>query len=288
MIILGMIKNMKNFILILVLIIACSVYSFSQVSINPHVIFLDMKTRTANMKVMNNSDSPKEVAIDLKFGILKYDSLGSPNIKYGDSLPEANMSAIPYVKVFPKKLVLKAKEEQVIRFIVGSMGDAPDGTYISRIIVKSQDAEKEIDSSFKDDNMVKAKFKIIMSMVGALILRKGPASCSITLNDAKIITDTSAVKLLLYFDKTGNTPFFGNCIAKFYDENNNLALEHTEITTLYSTTPRAYKLTKGKLKNGKYRVEVLINNDSEEVPKDFRVKMEAIKKEYTLEVKDLK
>jgi hypothetical protein len=256
--------------------------SISQVGIYPQAVFLDMQNRASNIKVINTSDQSKEIIIDIKFGYPEYDSLGEYKLIYGDTLPEAKWSAVPFVKVFPKKLLLKGKEEQVVKFMLGNMNNNPDGTYFGRVFVLSKNPPEEIDTNYTDK--ISAKIDVQFTLVSALIVEKGKVDCKINIIGNKATVDTAKVNILTLLEKSGNSPFLGTTEVKIYDNSANLVAETKEMTPIYFTSKKAFKFDKNLFQNGKYRVEIIMTNEHKDVPKEFKIPFEPAKASFMVDI----
>jgi len=276
---------MKKIVLLVTLALLTFICdSYSQIGLYPQAVFLNSQNRASNLKIMNMTDDTKEIIVDLVFGYPKYDSLGNYKIVYGDSLPEAVWSAIPYVKVFPKRLLLKGKEEQVVKFMLGNMSDMPDGTYYGRIQILSKNPPEEIDTSYTDK--ITAKIDIQFTLVSALIVEKGSTNCEIKLNPAWTKTDSTKVNILVPVEKGGNSPFLGTSEMKVFNMVGKLIAETKEMTPFYISGTRAFKFDKKLFNTGQYRVDISMTNEHKDVPSDFKVPFSPVRESCTIEVKD--
>jgi hypothetical protein len=254
----------------------------SQVGLYPQAVFLDMRNRASNLKVLNMTDETKEIIIDMKFGFPQYDSLGNYSLVYGDTLPEAKWSAVPYVRVFPKRLLLEGKEEQVVKFMLGNMGDLPDGTYFGRIHVLSKNPPEEIDTTYTDK--ITAKIDVHFTLVSALIVEKGQTNCEISFNPAWTSLDSANVNIMVPIEKGGNSPFLGTSEVRIYDMAGNLVAETKEMTPYYFSGTRSFKFDKELFNNGKYKVEISMTNEHKDVPDDFKVEFSPLTESFFVEV----
>jgi len=256
--------------------------ALSQVGLYPQAVFLNMRNRASNLKVLNMTEETKEIIIDMKFGFPQYDSLGNYDLVYGDSLPEAKWSAVPFVRVFPKRLLLKGKEDQVVKFMLGNMGDLPDGTYFGRIHVLSKKPPAEIDTTPTDK--ISAQLDVHFTLVSALIVEKGKTNCEISISPAWTTIDSSKVNIMLPVEKGGNSPFLGTTEMRVMDISGNIVAETKEMTPYYSSGTRSFKFDKNLFRNGKYKVELTMSNEHKDVPDDFKVPFEPLTENFIVEV----
>jgi hypothetical protein len=271
---------MKNVLFLVIFsIIFFSESLFCQVGIYPQAIFLDIKNRSGSMSINNSTNTPKEVSIDIKFGYPTYDTLGISKMIYGDTIPEAKYSIFPYVKVFPKKLILKANEEQTVRFILGNISNLEDGTYFGRIFVTSKEPDKEIDSTINKDS-ISTKFEIVYTLISAIFLQKGQKNCNIKINNAKIYSDSANTLIAFDFKRSGNSPFLGTTHIIVLDEVGNEIQTLKESTPVYFDMIKPFKFDKNKFKPGKYEVKINMSNEHKDIPKDFKIPFESLKASF--------
>ena len=108
--------NYKLFLIFFVIIFLSK--GFSQISINPPVIFIDNNTRTGTITVFNQSQDSKEIEISLKYGYVDTDSTGNSVLIFNDTLTEKKYSIAPYTSIYPKKFILKPNQQQDVKFMV--------------------------------------------------------------------------------------------------------------------------------------------------------------------------
>ncbi|MBX3043381.1 MAG: hypothetical protein KIT33_05545 [Candidatus Kapabacteria bacterium] len=273
-------KQLSILCVIIFLVLLCDMSA--QVGIYPQAVFLNQKNRASNLKVLNMTNETKEIIIDLEFGYPDYDSLGNYSLVYGDTLPGAKWSAVPYVRMFPKRLLLKANEEQVVKFMLGNMGDVPDGTYFGRIHVLSKNPPEEIDTSYSET--ITAKIDIHFTLVSALIVDKGKTFCEINVKPIGSYSDSAKVNIMVEVNKEGNAPFLGTSEMKVYDMNGKLVAQSKDMTPFYFTGTRSFKFDKKLFANGRYNVELTMSNEHKDVPSDFKVSLKPVKETFTVDV----
>lgn len=275
---------MKNILLFCILLIFFINNLHSQIGMYPQAVFLDTKHRSSNIKVLNSSKEPKEISISFKFGYSGYDSLGSNRMISGDSLPEAKFSAVPYVKVYPKKLILQPDEEQIIRFMIGNTSELSDGTYYCRIFLESKNPPGDLVTEVSEK--IQSKIEIQFTLVAALILQKGKRDCSLNLSTTGVRTDSANVYILVNMEHLGNSPFLGTSEIDVYDMEGNLVSSKKEMTPVYFSAIKAFTFPKEKFTKGKYQVEITMSNEHKDVPDDFKTPIKPVKAMFTIDLTD--
>jgi len=235
------------------------------------------------MMITNTSEDIREISVSLKFGYLTYDSLGNPVTKYDDTNAEINYSLLPYLKVFPSKLIIPPKEKQTIRFMVTNASGLEDKTYWTRIIVTSAPIAKQIDTNTVPGK-VAAQIIIKTEMIGLIAFIKGKTTSQIDIGFLSSDVDTSNVNLLLRHEKNGNSPFWGTLKLEVLDLKDESIIKKEEPIAIYFACNKKYTINKAKLTTGKYKAKVEINNIREEVPEDLRMAFKPIEKTFEFTV----
>ncbi len=257
---------------------------FAQIGIYPYAVFLDTKNRSGNIKVMNNSTESKEINIELKFGYSGYDSLGRSIMVTNDSITELLHSAVPYVKAYPKKLILKPSEEQIIRFMVGNIAEAKEGTYYCRVFITSKMPPEEIDTTYSDS--IKPKIDIQFTLIAAVIFQKGNRNCSLELSQSNIICDSNNVDIIVDIKHSGNSPFLGTSEIQVFNKDGSKILSRKEMTPVYHSTKKAFTIPRNKFTKGRYQVEITMSNEHKDVPDGFKTPIEPVKATFTIDLTD--
>lgn len=276
---------MKKIIFVCVMFFLFNNCLLSQVSIHPRAVFLDKVNRSGSMLVMNPADEKKEVSIELKYGFPDYDSLGNKFIHYVEDGEEHPFSAVPKVRVFPKKLIMEPKSRQTVRFIAMNFSGLESGIYTSRIVVSSKNVIQQIDTTTKGEE-VKVGITIDLSLVAALILKNGYINTGLEIKDYSSYNDSASMNLLLDFERTGNSPFWGKMAVKIFNSKGSLVDEIEETTPLYFSAKKAFKFDKTKFADGTYRAEIDITNEHPAIPDDFKSPFEPYHKTIYFEVSD--
>lgn len=270
---------MKN-IAVFFLVLFFATETYAQLAILPPVVFIDSKSRSGITMLRNNSDEPKEIIIDFKFGYISFGENGSREIITDDKVAEKNHSLVPYIKVFPKKLLLPPKGQQTVRFIVKPMNNQPDGTYWTRLSVSSKDAKPQIEEVTGEQ--VKVDFELVSALSTIVLYLKGDITTGLKIKDIKSSVNKDNVVIDIDFDRSeGNTPFWGNIKFLIYDSAGNLVEDHSEPLSVYFDSKGRFLFNKSKFtKKGSYRAEIEINNDRKEIPTDIEIKFNTIERTF--------
>lgn len=270
-------KNLRK--ILLVLIIFSAQQSFSQIIISPYIVYMDEQSKFGSMMVQNESMEPYEISISFVFGFPVSDSLGNRTMNYIEHPKEHMPSINNWIKAFPKKFVLAAKEKQTIRFMIRPPHDLPDGTYWTRIVTSSVPIDNSSDTIVTG---VSAKLKFVLNQVTTAIYRKGNAVTGLKISTPKLYKDSSNSHQLLYpLERKGNSPFFGFANLKILSETNEIIMEDRAYLSIYFDLIRNYSLDKELFPKGKYTAELEIEfNEKADIPESRLKDIPTIKEKF--------
>ena len=80
---------------------------------------------------------PEEIDIAFAFGYPQSDSVGNVTVPFTDSVPAGEPGAVPWLRAFPRRLVLQPGQQQVVRILAQPPENLPDGEYWGRVMVAS-------------------------------------------------------------------------------------------------------------------------------------------------------
>lgn len=257
---------------------------FSQINIYPPVAFIDSKSKSGSVTLLNNGSSARELTLRFRFGYFTYDSVGNKNIDYDSKLGK-EYSLEPFIRVFPEKLVLKPKENQVVRFYVKAPADLKDGTYWVRLEILDRSQKRQIDSAHQNLNV---SFELIKGLGTVVLMQKG--KCNTNLNVSYIKNEINKENLNLYFTMNrdgGNSPFWGTLVMDVYNEDTGKKIveSYKEPLSIYFNSVKRILLNSKDFPPGRYRAEIMINNKRDEIPEGKEAKFSTLNKTFNFIVK---
>ena len=276
---------MKKFsVILLILFISVSFKSFAQVSAYPPVMILKMENPSDVMSMRNTSAQFREVTISFEFGYIDFDNMGKATMNYDDSSAAEKYALDPFAKVFPQKLVIPPNTTQAVRILANIPPDKPDGTYWTRIHVKSSPVEEQVDTTSLPDNRRGAKFIIHTEMVNLLLFQKGIVTSDVDVEFSRVYSDSANYYVLFDFDKTGNSPFWGMMYMDILDAEEEVVASSKFKLPLYFSNSTAVPINKDNLNPGRYTARVTINNEVDEISESNRIDFPEMTKTFEIEI----
>lgn len=274
----------KHLIIITLVLIIFVNDLYSQIGVFPPILFINPLSRGGMVTLTNNSFSDKEVEVVFRFGYVGNDENGNHKLIYNDSLLEEQYSLVPYIKAFPKKVIIKPQKQQVVRFLVRNIGDKPDGTYWTRMGIRSKDPAKSVTKA-EDTSKITAAFELITEVNTLIMFQKGLVNAGVDIPFINTMAVGDTFNLYVNYDRLGNSPFMGNVTIGIFDRNGDPVETFSERLGVFHKLFRRYQFNKAYFPPGSYTAEFTITNEREDIPEKNTLKFNVLSKKFNFEVK---
>lgn len=251
------------------------------VLVAPTIVFMSDKNRTGRMTIQNPTNTPKEVFVNISFGLPTSDSLGNVSLVLQDSGVSDPRSAMGWVKAFPRKVIIPANGSQVVRLAANPPANLPDGEYWAQIVVRSQEGELTVPSA-NEAEKITTKLNMVMQTAIRLKYRTGKLTSELNLTKATARLVNSKVQVMVDLANNGNVSYVGKLKCRLLDTEKREISSNQIDLAVYRNLKRRIELDidKGKIP---YRVELTISNDGRnDIPPEAMVQGNKI--EYTMKV----
>jgi hypothetical protein len=205
----------------------------------------------------NASDYSQEVNIDLIFGYPHTNSEGEVMMKTFSEVPETAPSALEWVRVYPRHLILPPGEQQTIRFYARPPRSLPEGEFWARPRIRSH--KVQVNSSEKDN--VKAEINLVSSVILALNYRNGKVNTKLDINNISVDVQSERLRLLADIERGGNSAFLGHAFIDVYDSNGDKVISKEKKVAVYRSQLRAFEIDRSAFATGSYRAEITITTE---------------------------
>jgi hypothetical protein len=204
------------------------------VSVSPIALFIDHRTRSETLTLYNSGTTPEEIEIDFAFGYARSDSTGHVAVAFSDDpTPVGEPSVVPYLRAFPRRLVLQPGERQVVRVMVTPPADLPAGEYWGRVMVTSRGGQPPIEETRGD---VQMQLSLTTVVAVAVNYRHGDVATGLAVESAEAVATSEGVDLVAQVDRTGNAAFLGRLVAEVVSAEGRVLAEHVADMVAYAPT----------------------------------------------------
>lgn len=172
----------------------------------PTTIFIDERTRSAQVTVGNSGDRAEEASVELKFGFPDADSAGTPFVRLVDDPGPEFPSAADWIRPFPQRIRLEPGTEQTVRLLARPPDSLPDGEYWSRMIVSGRGAAVDVTAN---TGPVRAGVSLEIKLVTTVIFRKGRVTTGLDIRSLTAEAEGDSLALWAGLARRGNAMWQG-------------------------------------------------------------------------------
>jgi hypothetical protein len=228
----------------------------------PHAIFIDHRTRSGQMFLVNTGTVPEEVVIDLRFGYPDSDSAGGVFVRFIDNPDSTVPAATPWLRAFPRRTVVNPGERQAVRLLASPPANLPDGEYWSRLIVTSREIRPPLAGG---DSVVRAGVNVELRTILSVTYRKGAPRTSVTMTEFQpsLTRDTAVVWLSLVRD--GNAAFLGSVTIEVLQAGRVIGEFASPIAVFYNVRRRFAIPLETPAAPGRYTVRLRVSTAREDL-----------------------
>jgi len=204
-------------ILLGALLVAWPVTDARAIQVAPTIVFVPSGVKSGELLLRNGTDGAVEVSVEILFGYEISDDQGKGKPYYPADDHLRDRSAASWIRAYPKKVRLKPKQEQTVRFLIRRPRDLAAGEYWARAAVKAVPILPPLKLSGEQS---KPQFQLGVSTDQRvpIFVRHGDVSASAKILEVKpkITSDSSgrSVELLYKVATEGGGAFLGQTQAQ--------------------------------------------------------------------------
>lgn len=180
----------------------------------PHALFIDHRTRSAQLFLVNPGVVPEEVTIDLRYGYPDTDSTGNVYVRLFDSIPPGAPAATAWLRAFPRRVVVQPNERQTVRILASPPADLGDGEYWSRLLVTARQVEGITPGA---DTTVRAGVAVEVRTVLSVTYRKGSVRTSVERSEFRPSLTRDTLTVWVGLRRGGNAAYLGTLVISVVD-----------------------------------------------------------------------
>lgn len=180
----------------------------------PHALFIDHRTRSAQLFLVNSGIAPEEVTLELRYGYPDTDSAGNIFVRLFDSIPPGEPAATGWLRAFPRRIVVQPGERQTVRILASPPSDLADGEYWSRLLVTSRVVEGITQGA---DTIVRAGVSVEVRTVLSVSYRKGGVRTSVEKTEFAPSATRDTLAAWVGLRRGGNAAYLGTLVISVED-----------------------------------------------------------------------
>lgn len=210
------------------------------VSVSPMSVFMSHTNRTGTITLYNPNPLPEEIEISFAFGYPQSDSAGDVTVPLSETAPAGEPSAVPWLRAFPRRLVLQPGQQQVVRILAQPPAGIDDGEYWSRVLVIATGGRPPVEQQVQPDVRVAISMRTII--VASLNYRKGRLTTGITMTNASAVRTANGLDVTLDMARQGEAAYLGRIRVELLDAGGAVVHEEEDIVSVYRTLRRRFTI----------------------------------------------
>lgn len=211
------------------------------VSVSPMSVFMSHTNRTATITLYNPNPLPEEIDISFAFGYPQSDSTGEVTVPLSNVAPEGEPSAVPWLRAFPRRLVLQPGQQQVVRILAQPPAGLEDGEYWSRVLVTATGGRPPVEQQVEPNVRVAISMRTVT--VASLNYRKGRPATGIAITDASAVRTADSLQVTLDMERNGEAAYLGRVRLELLDAAGNTVHEEEDVLAVYHTLRRRFTMS---------------------------------------------
>jgi len=202
--------------LILIFILGLNLQSFTQgnLLITPKRVVFEGNNQKAELNLMNTGVDSTTYSISFR----QYNMTELGRLMLIEKPDSVQMSAEPYLRIFPRQVTLAPGEGQIIMLQCRRNQGMKTGEYRSHLWFRDEKnyAASGNEKPSLDTNQLSVSVTAIFGITIPIIIRTGELNVSSSLSDLKLEIQKDTISCLkLVLNRTGNISLYGNLYVEF-------------------------------------------------------------------------
>lgn len=214
-----------------------SATSVAAVSVSPSALYIDHRSRSGTITLYNPGSLPAEVDVSFAFGYPVADAEGRVSVPIAENAPAGEPSVVPWLRAFPKRLVLEPGQRQVVRILVQPPANLPDGEYWGRVLVSSRGGQPPIEQTQGD---VRVQLNIETVVVTAVTYRKGDLNTGVRVQGNRATPTDGGIQVDLDLDRDGSAAYIGRARVQLVGAGDRVVAEVEDNVAVYRQIRRRF------------------------------------------------
>lgn len=253
------------------------------VLIAPTAVFIDARSRTASLMIVNPNDQTAEVEIATFYGYPVTDSAGQLILKTVDAPDSTMPSAAAWVKPFPRRMSLAPKAQQTVRLLVTPPPGLPDGEYWARLMITARGGQLPITQA-SDTGGVHVGLSVEVRTILPLLYRKGKLQGGAALSNVTTEHRGDSLLVRAHIQRTGAAALLGTARGELVDSAGIVRATFTSpVSAYYAVDPR-FAFGLDSVPAGQYRLRLELAPGRQDLAPEVIVPFTAVRDSVTVQL----
>ena len=253
------------------------------VLIAPTAVFIDARSRTASLMIVNPNEQAAEVEISTLFGYPVTDSTGQLTLKTIEAPDSTVPSAAAWVRPFPRRMTLAPHAQQTVRLLVSPPPALPDGEYWSRLVITARGGQLPLTQA-ADSGQVRVGLSVEVRTILPLLYRKGRQQGALRLSGLIARAEGDSVIVRAHLERTGSAAALGTARGELVDSTGTVRASFSvPISAYYAIDPR-FGLARDSVPPGRYRLRFEVTSGRTDLAPEVIVPFQAVRDSVSLQL----
>lgn len=238
------------------------------VAVSPSALFLDASSPAGTLTLYNGGSLPEELEISFAFGYPTSDAAGNVTVQMVDTAPAGEPSIVPWMRAFPRRLVLQPGQRQTLRVMVQPPAELGAGEHWGRVLIRSRGGQPPIE---QQEGGVRMQINVETVIATAVLFRKGEVTTGIAVSGATAAPAEGGVRAVLDLARQGNAAFLGRVVTELVAPDGRVAAQREDPVSVYRALRHAVTLPlpAGVTSAAGYTVRYRADTDRPDLPPGF-------------------
>lgn len=253
------------------------------VLIAPTAVFIDARSRTASLMIVNPNEQTVEVEIGTLFGYPVTDSAGQLTLRTVEEPDSTLPSAAAWVRPFPRRMTLAPHVQQTVRLLVSPPAGLPNGEYWARLVVTARGGQLPITQN-TDTGAVRVGLSVEVRTILPILYRKGPQQSGVVLSNLSTERRGDSLLVRTHLERTGTAVVLGTMRGELVDSTGVVrATMSSPVSAYFAIDPR-FALPLDGVAPGRYRLRLEIAPGRADLAPDVIVPFQAVRDSVTVQL----
>lgn len=253
-------------LLALALLVAVTGTAHAQgVLVAPTTIVIDGRERAASVLLVNPNDAAVEVELSTLYGYTVTDSAGNFSLWTTETPDAAAPSAVEWIRVFPRRVSIAPRAQQLVRLLVSPPAGLADGEYWARLVVLARGVPLPVTAPV-DSGSVTVGLTVEVRTVLPILYRKGAVAAGGAVEAVAAVRHGDSVAVHARVGRLGQGAVLGSVRASLLDAQGAVRDTATLPVAVYETIEPRLVLHADPADPGPHRVRLELVSERADLP----------------------
>lgn len=207
-------KRKRMIVLVLMIGLGFQAFTQGKLLITPKRVVFEGNMQRAELNLMNTGSDTARYSISFR----QYNMAEQGNLVLIEKPDSALMPSEPYLRIFPRQVILAPSESQVVMLQYRRPANMQPGEYRSHLWFRREANFRDQGSEQPnlDSTRLSVSLTAVFGMTIPVIIRSGEVNAKATLTDLRLESrQDSTTHLKLMINRTGNRSVYGNLVADY-------------------------------------------------------------------------